>query len=97
MQRRAGDNKVAQQVAKEFVNAGVANAVPLDENPLIPIDAGQRCIKACQDKRDASTIVCHNDYLNCISLSIPMDCLGIQNTCITNAGNAYTICIGLCP
>ena len=28
MRKRAGDNKVAQQVAKEFVNAGVASALP---------------------------------------------------------------------
>ena len=37
MQRRAGDNKVADQVAKEFVNAGVANAIVLDPDiPIVP-------------------------------------------------------------
>jgi hypothetical protein len=59
MQRRAGDNKVAQQVAKEFVNAGVANAVPIEvpieedgiaKEPMPPglagcdgVDTGQYC------------------------------------------------------
>ncbi|WP_395137584.1 hypothetical protein [Armatimonas sp.] len=33
MQRRAGDNKVAQQVAREFQQAGVANAVAAESDP----------------------------------------------------------------
>ena len=33
MQRRAGDNKVVEQVAKEFQQAGMANAVP----PTVPV------------------------------------------------------------
>ena len=35
MQRRAGDNKVAQQVAREFQQAGVANALAIVPDPHV--------------------------------------------------------------
>ena len=95
MQRRASDNKVAQQVAKELNNAGVAFAIPAeieDDNALIP--PGSSC--SCAPPTTGSWWKCENCNLIGSKKWPASDCYvgsGLsQAECVTCCGNRFTQC-----
>jgi hypothetical protein len=59
MRKRAGDNRVAQQVASEFQKAGTASAlaIPIEPDPDAPAGCEWETVKAwCQTKRPNKTL-----------------------------------------
>lgn len=82
MERMAGDNKVATQVAREFQQAGIALASPNPSNPCP--DCTPECGCACKDCTSACTCqgqICEN---RCPKGSAGDICRGRCGTTVTN-------------
>jgi hypothetical protein len=82
MKQRAGDNKVAQQVAKELSNAGMVSAVDISQ------------IKRCQNARDGEAAVCWAAKQSCGYIPI---CWTIYNNCMADVETHYQDCLALIP
>jgi RecA/RadA recombinase len=82
MQQRAGDNKVAEQIAQEFQQAGVALAA----NP------SGICLHCCNQFCD-DTNACFGSKCSCIARG-GTGCDANFNACINNAKYAFNGCFG---
>ncbi len=81
MERMAGDNKVAGQIAKEFQSAGIALADP--------ISSGDPCTDCCTHYCNSYND-CFQSYCICISNGgTPASCEPALNTCENNADYAF--------
>lgn len=88
MERVAGDNKVAQHVAKEFQNAGIAMADP-GGTPLSTNCGGENAPP--QDRGDCCSSAAVADY--CTRYHNATDC----NTCIDGVYSPKGYCSGYNP
>jgi hypothetical protein len=88
MRKRAGDNKVAQQVAKEFQQAGVASALP----------PAPTCAHCCR-QWCADIVFCNNQYQQCQEDPPPgVDCSVQFSDCINDKYYSRTTCMTAhCP
>lgn len=88
MERMAGDNKVAEQVAKEFQAVGVASANPS------PYYSPQPCCSHCTNQQDIDDKKCLAIQQACTYA--PSLCYANAMYCISTAGLNATICDGHC-
>lgn len=91
MQRRAGDNKVAQQVAKEFERAGIASAA-------IPDICPPGCCDNCYCQYQRALKVCDENYIQCLGLPPPynLQCYVPLQSCKDSAAANYNTCKAGC-
>jgi hypothetical protein len=96
MQRRAGDNRVAQQVAKELNGAGVAFADSVSTEDTL-LDSGKLCVKLCQDARTAAYSVCGKAFADCMLNNPGVQCSIAKESCDWGADIQYSNCTARCP
>ena len=97
MRKRAGDNKVAQQVASEFEKAGVAHAVVVPCAP-IPDICPPTCCERCLGWYNYESAQCGKSYSTCLNAGgDPASCGANLIYCNAQASFHYSQCKGQCP
>jgi hypothetical protein len=99
MQKRAGDNKVADQVAKELQAAGMANAVGVPPcDPELGFDiCPPTCCESCSDTYNYEMKQCTQAYNACTANPLNTGCGADLAACNLGAGAAFLICKFACP
>ena len=97
MQKRAGDNKIVTQVAKELQASGVTNAnvVLVDDEDDEFDGSPSKCCKKCLKAYERAGNKCADAFEKCI-FNDGSDCASKRIDCTLDADTAYDLCKSKC-